>query len=102
MSRVDAQLQALFAEDLPARVDPAFSAGVMEQVARRRLFAEVGSLSGVAALGGLVLWSLWPHLAPALATLSQGLAPLGAALALGAGAAMLLNGEFEAEFGREA
>ena len=102
MSNLDARVQALFAEDLPPQVDPAFSARVMEEVARRKLFAEVASLSGGAGLSGVVLWALWPQLAPALATLSQGLAPLGAALALGVGAVMLLGGQIETTFEREA
>ena len=57
--------------------------------------------SGVTVLGGVVLWALWPQLAPALATLSQGLAPLGAALAVGVGAVMLLGGQIEPTFPRE-
>ena len=87
------------AEDLPPQMDPLFSASVMQQVARRKLAAEIVSLSGVTSLGGMVLWALWPQLAPVLATLSQGLAPLGAALALGIGAVMLLGGP---AFAREA
>ena len=102
MRRIDERLQSLFAEDLPTQVDPLFSAGVMEAVARRKLVAEMASLSGVAGLSGVVLWALWPQLAPALATLSQGLAPLGAALALGLGAVMLLGGQIDTAFAGEA
>ncbi len=101
MSNFDARVQAMFAEDLPPQVDPVFSAGVMERVARRKFLAETASLSGVTVLGGVVLWALWPQLAPALATLSQGLAPLGAALAVGVGAVMLLGGQIEPTFPRE-
>lgn len=101
MSSLDARVQALFAEDLPSQVDPGFSAMIMEQVARRQLVAEMVSLGGVAALGGLVLWALWPQLAPALVLLSQGLAPLGAALVLAVGTIMLLGGRIETTFAGE-
>ena len=66
MTDADDRLRALFAQDEPPARDPAFSSAVMAEIARRAFLAEMATLSGVTALGGLVLWAVWPVVAPAL------------------------------------
>jgi len=91
MTDADDRLKALFAEDEPPARDPAFSAAVMAEVIRRRFIVDMALLASVATAGGFLLWALWPSIAPALATLSQGLAPVGACLTLAAAAVVLLD-----------
>ena len=88
----DDRLKALFAYAEPPQRDPAFSSAVMAEVMRRRFMADVAMLSGVSALGGAVLWALWPSLQPALVSISQGLAPLMVVGSLAIGAVVLLGG----------
>lgn len=78
----DARLKALFAEDEPPARDPAFSAAVMEAVARRRFVLDVAWLSGATLIGGAVLWALWPVLDPWLAHVGPQLGPAAAAVTL--------------------
>jgi hypothetical protein len=81
MSEADAHLKALFGEDEPPPRDPVFTAAVMAELARRRFRADAAWLAAAAALGGLVLWALWPSLAQVL-PLTRSLMPVVAALAL--------------------
>jgi len=101
MTNADDRLKALFAEDEPSARDAAFSTAVMEEIARRRFLADVGILSGVSFAGGLVLWSLWPSLAPMLENLSQGLVPVVACLTLAATAVAVLDRRVGAALGLE-
>lgn len=105
MSELDHRLRAIFAEDPPAANDAAFTMAVMANVARQRFALEVAALSAVTALGGLVLWAVWPLLAPVLVSVSQGLAqglaPLGAALAIAVGAVVLIGGQADTLLARE-
>lgn len=99
MTDADDRLKALFGEDeLPAR-DPVFTTAVMETIARRRFYLEVARLSGVTALGGLVLWAVWPVLTPILADLVPGLSPVMACLTLAVTAVVLLDGRVTAAAG---
>jgi hypothetical protein len=92
MMDADDRLKALFAMDEPPARDPAFSASVMADIARRRFLMDVAMLSGVSILGALVLWAAWPALAPLLSTLGRGLSPVMASLTLAATAVILLEG----------
>jgi hypothetical protein len=80
MMSADDRLKALFAEDEPAARDPAFSAAVIERMARRRWLQDMGMLAGVSAVGGVALWGFWPLIHPALGALSGELAPAAVAL----------------------
>ncbi len=74
-ARAEASLAAFFAEDGLADRDPAFSATVVEAIARRRFRASLLELAGVAALTGLVLWALWQAAAPDVAAIASGAGP---------------------------
>lgn len=87
----DDRLKALFAEDEPPGRDPAFSAEVMTEIARRRFLADMSLLAAAAAAGGFLLWAIWPSLEPALTSLSQGLAPVVGGLALAAAVVAVLD-----------
>jgi len=76
----DDRLKALFAQDEPAARDPAFSAAVIERMARRRCLQDMGLLAGMSAVGGMALWGFWPLIHPALGQLSGQLAPAAIAL----------------------
>jgi hypothetical protein len=76
----DDRLKALFAEDEPPVRDPAFSAAVIERMARRRCLQDMALLAGVSAVGGMALWGFWPLFQPALGQLSGELAPAAVAL----------------------
>jgi hypothetical protein len=76
----DDRLKALFAEHEPPARDPAFSAAVIERMARRRCLQDMGLLAGVSAVGGVALWGFWPLIHPALGQLSGELAPAVVAL----------------------
>jgi hypothetical protein len=91
MTDADDRLAALFAEDEPPARDPAFSAAVMQEIARRRFQTDVALLSGAAAIGGVVLWVLWPTLAPALAVLGESLMPVMACASLAITGVVLLD-----------
>ena len=84
MSEADARLKAIFAADEPAPRDPAFAAAVAEAVTRRRFLGDLALLAGATVVGAFALWALWPALEPALVSVSQGLAPVAAGLALAA------------------
>ena len=99
MTQADDRLKALFAGDEPAARDAAFSMAVMEKVMRRRFYEDVAILCGVSIAGGVALWPLWPVLQPTLVTLSQGFAPVLGAVALAAGAVMILGGRARAAVG---
>jgi hypothetical protein len=92
MTQADDRLKALFAEDEPPARDAAFSMAVMERLMRRRFFEDVAILSGVSAVGGAVLWPLWPVLQPTLVHVSQGFAPALGVVALALSAVMILGG----------
>lgn len=92
MTDADARLKALFAEDEPPHRDPAFSAAVMAEMARRRFIADVGLLAIATAAGGFVLWAFWPVVSPLLATTSEGLVPVMACLTLAATAVAVVDG----------
>jgi hypothetical protein len=91
MTETDDALRALFAADAPPVRDPAFEASVMESVARRRFQADVALLSGVTVLGGLALWALWPVIAPALARVGEGMAPVAACVSLAVTGVILME-----------
>jgi len=78
MTQADDRLKVLFAEDEPPTRDPAFSAAVMAEIARRQFRDDVILLSGATLVGGVVLWALWPSLTPVVTSLSQGMAPVAA------------------------
>jgi hypothetical protein len=99
MDEADDRLRALFAQDLPPPRDPEFSAAVMEHLMRRRFQWELALLAGATVLVGLAVWALWPALQPLLVSLSEGLAPVAAILALVAGAVLMLGGKPERELG---
>ncbi|HET6970103.1 MAG TPA: hypothetical protein VFH92_03165 [Phenylobacterium sp.] len=101
MTEADARLKLLFAEDEPTPRDPAFSAAVMQRLERRRLGLDMAWLGGVAVLGGLVLWALWPSLQPMLAAFGQGLAPVAASLAVALTLLALLEGRMATPFTAE-
>ena len=92
MTQADDRLKALFSLDEPAARDPVFSTAVMERVMRRRFLEDVALLSGLSVVGGGAFWLLWPTLQPVVVSLSQGLAPALGAIALAAGALMILGG----------
>lgn len=84
MTRPDDHLAALFAEGLPPARDPAFSAAVLEAVARRRFRQELVFIAAASLAAAAALATLWPVLEPALRAVAEGLAP--AALAIGGAA----------------
>ena len=92
----DLRLKALFAGDEPPARDPIFAAAVMARVERRRFILDVAYLTGATALGGLVLWALWPALSPLLVDAGPTLAPAAAALTLAAVTLFLLEGRVTA------
>ena len=92
MTPHDDRLKALFALDEPPARDPAFSAAVVERLARRRCLQDMAFLAGLSALGGMALWALWPVLHPALTAVSHQLAPAAWALALAFSAVAILGG----------
>jgi len=91
MTDADDRLKALFAQDEPPARDAAFSAAVMAEVVRRRFIVDMAVLATATTAGAFVLWALWPAIAPVLATLSEGLAPVGACLTLAAAAVLVLD-----------
>ncbi|MBW8814371.1 MAG: hypothetical protein JF588_13165 [Caulobacterales bacterium] len=101
MTDADARLRALFAEDEPPARDPAFVAAVAHRLERRRLAQDVAWLAAAAAVGGLVLWALWPGLQPLLAAAGQNLAPVAGALALAGAVVALLEGRLGGVFAPE-
>jgi hypothetical protein len=101
MTKADDRLKALFAEDEPPARDPGFTAEVMQSIARRRFQLDLAVLGGAAAVGGLVLWALWPVAQPALVSISQALAPAAGALALAAALVVVLGGKPAAALGLE-
>ena len=92
MTQDDVRLKDLFAQDEPPARDPAFSTAVMEKVARRRFVVDVARLSGATALGGLVLWALWPALTPVLTDLGPALMPVAASVTLAVMVLLALEG----------
>lgn len=92
MTDADARLKALFAEDEPPARDPAFSAAVMAEVARRRFIGDMALLGAATAAGGFLLWAIWPQLSRLLTTFASGLAPVAAGLAIAAMAVAVLDG----------
>ncbi|WP_332769444.1 hypothetical protein [Phenylobacterium sp.] len=92
MTDDDARLAAFFAASEPPARDLAFSAEVMEAIARARFQWETARLGLFSLVGGLVLWAVWPSLAPALAQIGGGLAPAGAALVATAAVLLLADG----------
>jgi hypothetical protein len=80
MTDDEARLAAFFAISEPPARDYAFTAEVMQRLARRKLSADIAALSAASLAGAAVLWGLWPILSPALRELSHGLAPAAAAV----------------------
>jgi len=93
MTPADDRLTALFAQDEPPSHDPAFSAAVMERLVRRRWLQDMAFLAGLSGLGGLVLWSVWPVMQPALTAVSGALAPAAFGVALALSAVAVLGGQ---------
>jgi len=92
----DARLKALFAEDLPPARDAVFQATLMERVARRRFYLDVALISGACTVLGVVLWAVWPAIAPPVTEASQQLAPVAATLTLAAVMVMIGGGQLPA------
>jgi len=92
MNDPDARLAAFFAASEPPVRDPAFSAEVLEALARARFRREMASLSLFSLLSAIVLWAVGPSLGPVIEALGHGVAPAGAALAGGAVIAALVMG----------
>lgn len=92
MSDDDARLSAFFAASEPPARDPAFTAAVMEAVARDRFRWEMAQLALFSLVGGAILWAVWPSLEPVIAQIGGGLAPAGAALVAAAAAVLLADG----------
>jgi hypothetical protein len=84
MTSADDRLKALFAEDRPAARDPAFQAGVLAAVARRRFLGEVGWLVLATSVGGVVLATVGPVLSPLLEPVIAPWLPAALALAVAA------------------
>ena len=101
MTQADDRLKALFALDEPPARDPVFSTAVLEKVMRRRFQEDVALLSGLSVAGGGAFWLLWPTFQPVLVSLSQGLAPALGAVALAAGALVILHGRPASALGLE-
>jgi hypothetical protein len=62
MSDADLELKALLAVDEPPARDPAFTLAVMEEVARRRFWAEILFGAPVVLAACVALWALSPIL----------------------------------------
>ncbi|MFC3070221.1 hypothetical protein [Phenylobacterium soli] len=92
MNPADERLKALFATDEPPARDPAFSAEVMAQLARRRCLQDLAFLGSMSLVGAISLWAAWPVLQPALTALSGQLAPAAVAAALALSALAILGG----------
>lgn len=92
MTRPDDHLAALFAQDLPPARDPAFSAAVLEALARRRFRRELAVIALASLAAAAALTVLWPVLQPALRALAEGLAPAGLAIAGAALFVVLVSG----------
>jgi hypothetical protein len=75
MTSPDERLAAFFAAEQPPARDPGFQAEVLAGLARRRFLEELSALSGFTAVGGAVLWLVWPALTATLEALGRGLAP---------------------------
>jgi hypothetical protein len=101
MTEADDRLKALFAADEPPARDPAFTAEVMQALARRRFQMDLALLAGATGLGGLVLWALWPVAQPVLVSMSQTLAPAAGALVVAVALVMILGGRPTAALGLE-
>lgn len=93
MSAADDRLKALFAQDAPPARDPAFSAAVMEGLARRRCLQDLAFLATMSLVGAVALWAAWPVLHPALTALSGELAPAAVAVAVALSALAVLGGQ---------
>lgn len=93
MDPADDRLKALFAADEPPARDPAFSAQVMERLARRCWLQDLAFLGTTSLVGAISLWAAWPVLQPALTALSGQLAPAAVAAALALSALAILGGQ---------
>ncbi len=82
MTDIDDRLRALFDQDVPPPRDAMFSAVVMTRLARRRLLVDLTWLLGLASLGGLILWSVWPAILPVLMALNTVAPTIAACLTL--------------------
>ena len=82
MTDVDVRLRALFDQDMPPARDVMFSATVMASLARHRLWVDLAWLLGVASLGGLILWAMWPAILPVLTSLNTVAPTIAACLTL--------------------
>lgn len=69
------RLKAAFAADEPPARDYAFTVGVMQAVARRRLIVSLVMLLAPAIAAAAVLWGIAPQLEPLAETAAQGLQP---------------------------
>lgn len=92
MTDNDAKLAAFFAAAEPAARDYAFTAEVMGEVARRQLIADMAGLSLASLLGALMLWALWPNLAPVITEVSHALAPAAVAVLAVMGLSLFVTG----------
>jgi len=74
------RLKAAFAADEPPARDYAFTVGVMQAVARRRLWLNLVLLMAPAIAAAAVLWGVSPQLEPLAESAMQGLQPAFAAV----------------------
>lgn len=88
------RLAALFAADLPPARDPTFQAEVLAAVARREFQRDLMSLGTLTAVGGALLWVLWPAFSPAFQAIGQGLAPGLICAAVAASVAVMARARF--------
>lgn len=92
MTAADERLRTLFAYDEPPARDPAFSAELIERMARRRWLQDLGFLGGVSAIGAAVLWGVWPVAQPVLVMIASQLAPTALGFAVALSAVTVLSG----------
>ena len=78
----DQRLKAAFAFDEPPARDYAFTAGVMQRVALRRLWLKLLLLVPPTLAAMAVLWAVAPQLEPLAASAFQGLQPVFAAVSV--------------------
>lgn len=97
MTRPDDHLAALFSQDLPPVRDPAFSATVLEAVARRRFRRDLAFIAMVSLAAAAALAVLGPVLRPALRLLAEGLGPTALALAIAVAIVAVASGRVGAD-----
>ncbi len=75
-AKAEARLKAAFGFDEPPARDYAFTAEVMQQVARRQFIVSLLMLIPPTLAAAVVLWAVAPQLEPLAASAFQGLQPV--------------------------